>query len=382
MEILTNLVDAYGIVGILLTILLLILFVVQIVLHCRKFIFSKFDYTSRTQVRPELPAVSVIVPLFGEDEEYLKGNFRQLLSQSSVKYEVVAVYVGKEDAFYATLTHLHKFYKHLKTTHIDYTPQYPVTMRMALNLGIKSASNECVVITTPDTRPITTDWVYYMASGFMYGDIVMGFCNWESKPGLLNHFYRKYRFTESRTYLSEALRGHYYGACGSCLGFTKSLYFGVEGFHHLDLTAGEDDLFMQTIATKNNVCVQLVDEGCCEDKAPNSFHYWLTEIYRLGQTRKYYTQRARNAEGCELLCRVAFFVAAVGALVALPLELKLFAALLVFLRYITVSLVDSKTAAKVGQRGLWAWSPLFDFFEPWVRFIIRATQPKRINKWI
>ena len=26
-------------------------------------------------------------------------------------------------------------------------------------------------------------------------------------------------------------------------------------------------------------------------------------------------------------------------------------------------------------------SPLFDFIEPWVRFVMRATQPKHIYKW-
>ena len=382
MEILTTLIDAYGIVGIILTALLLILFVVQIVLHCRHIIFSKSDYTKRPQVRQELPAVSVVVPLFGEDEEYLKGNFRLLLSQSSVKYEVVAVYVGKEDAFYATLTHLHKYYSHLKTTHLDYTPHYPITMRQALNLGVKSASNDFVIFTTPDARPITTDWVYYMASGFLYGDIVLGFSNWAQTGGILNRFYRRYRFVETRNYLVEALRGHYYGASSSCLGFTKQLYFSVGGFSHLDLTAGEDDLFLQSIAAQDNVCVQLMADGICEENSPNSLNYWLTEHYRLGQTRRFYTQRARNVESCELISRVAIYVAAIGAMVALPLELKLLAALLLVVRYITVSAVDYSTAKRVGQRGMWMWNPLFDFFEPWVRLVLRVTQPKRMSKWI
>ena len=381
MEILNEIIDGYGIAALVLLLLVVVLFVEQVVSLCRMLIVAKFKQTTRTQILQEQPPVSVVVPLFGEDEEYLKGDFRTLLSQSCPTYEVVAVYVGKEDAYYATLKHLRKFYKHLKTTQIDYTPQYPITMRLALNIGIKSASYEHIVITTPETTITTRDWVNYMARGFMYGDIVLGYCNWAQQSGLKNLFYRKYRFSEVRTYLAEAIRGRQYGASRNCMGFTKSLYFSVRGFDHLDLTAGEDDLFIQRIATKDNVSVLLTPAAHCSEQPPHSFSSWLTEIYRQGQTRQYYTQQARNAEGCAMICRLAFFVAAIGAIAVLPFELKIFAALLLLVRYIIMGVVNSKTAARVGEQGIAAWEPLFDFIEPWVRFIIRATQRERISVW-
>ena len=380
-EIITTIIDGYGIAGSVLLLLALLLFVVQIVQICRMKIVADFKLTSRPQVRTTQPPVSVVIPLFGEDEEYLKGDFRVLLSQSCPNYEVVAVYVGKEDAYYATLKHLRKFYKHLKTTQIDYTPQYPITTRLALNVGIKTASNDFIILTTPETRPTTRSWVDYMAKGFMYGDIVLGYCNWERGKGVANLFYRKYRFNEVRTYLAEAIRGRQYGASHNSMGFTKQLYFGVRGFDHLDLTAGEDDLFVQSIATKDNVSVLLTPAAHCAECAPINFSAWKMEIYRQGQTRRFYTQSAKNAESCELLCRLAFFTTAIASIVLLPLELKAFAALLILVRYIAVSVVTSKGAARMGEEKIAAWSPLFDFIEPWVRFVVRATQPKHIYKW-
>ncbi|MBQ9138436.1 MAG: hypothetical protein IJX65_07375 [Alistipes sp.] len=381
MEILNTIIDGYGIAGVVLMTIVILLFIEQIVSLARSLVVAKFKLTSRTPILSEQPPVSIIVPLFGEDEEYLKGDFRTLLLQSSTSYEVVAVYVGKEDAFYATLKHMRKFYKHLKTTHIDYTPQYPITMRLALNIGIKSATYEHIIITTPETRLTTRDWADYMARGFMYGDIVLGYCNWEAEKGLANLFYRKYRFSEVRTYLAEAIRGRQYGAARNCMGFTKSLYFSVRGFDHLDLTAGEDDLFIQRIATPENVAVLLTPHAHCSELPPASFSGWLTEVYRQGQTRQFYTQQARNAEGCAMLCRLSFFVAAIGAIATLPLELKIASALLLIVRYIVMAVVNSKTAARVGEKGLSAWEPIFDFIEPWVRFIIRATQRERISVW-
>ena len=381
MELVYRIIDGYGIAGVALMVLVVVLFVLQMVYLCRQLIIAKFKLTSRTPKLSEQPPVSVVVPLFGEDEGYLKGDFRTLLMQSCGSYEVVAVYVGKEDAFYATLKHLRKFYGHLKTTHIDYTPQYPITMRLALNIGIKSASYEHILFTTAETRLTTRFWVDYMARGFMYGDIVLGYCNWERKGAFANLFYRKYRFSEVTTYLSEAIRGRQYGASRNAMGFTKSLYFGVRGFDHLDLTAGEDDLFIQRIATSDNVSVLMTPQAHCTEQSPHSFSSWLTEIYRQGQTRHFYTQRARNAEGCAMLSRVAFFVAAIGGVVVLPFELKIASALLLIVRYLVMALVTRKCAERVGESGLAAWEPIFDFVEPWVRFIIRATQRERISIW-
>lgn len=380
-KIFNTIIEGYGVAGVVLLVLVLVLFTIQIVQLCRMLIVAKFKQTSRPQIRQIPPPVSVIVPLFGEDEEYLKGDLRMLLSQSSPSYEVVVVYVGKEDSFYATLKHMRKFFHHLKTTQIDYTPQYPITMKLALNIGIKSASYDHIIMTTPETCPSTRHWVEYMSRGFMYGDIVLGYCNWEQRKGLQNLFYRKYRLSEIRTYLAEAIRGRQYGASRNTMGFTKQLYFAVRGFDHLNLTAGEDDLFVQSIATKDNVSVLLTPASHCTELPPASFKMWLIEVYRQGQTRKFYTQTARNAESCELLCRVALFIAAIGAIVTLPLELKLFVALLLVVRYVVMGVVNRKVALRVGEEKIAAWEPVFDFIEPWVRFIIRATQPKQIYKW-
>ena len=377
----TTLIDGYGVAGLVRIVLFVLFFTVQMVQICKMLIVARFKLTSLPQTRKVQPPVSVVIPLFGEDEEYLKGDFRVLLSQSCANYEVVAVYVGKEDSYYATLKHLRKFYKHLKTTQIDYAPQYPITTRLALNVGIKTATYDYIILTTPETRPTTRSWVDYMAKGFMYGDIVLGYCNWERKRGILNLFYRKYRLGEVRTYLASAIRGYQYGASHNSMGFTKELYFSVRGFNHLDLTAGEDDLFVQTIATPDNVSVLLTPIAHCAEQAPQSFNAWKMEIYRQGQTRKFYTQTARNAETCELLCRATFFVAAIAAMALLPIEIKIFAALLFLARYITVSVVAKKCATRLGEEGIAAWSPVFDFIEPLVRFIVRTTQPKHIYKW-
>jgi hypothetical protein len=79
--------------------------------------------------------------------------------------------------------------------------------------------------------------------------------------------------------------------------------------------------------------------------------------------------------------RLSFFVATIGAIVLLPLEFKLLSALLLLVRYIVMGVANSKIATRVGEKGIAAWDTIFDFFEPWVRFVIRATQRERISVW-
>lgn len=65
----------------------------------------------------------------------------------------------------------------------------------------------------------------------------------------------------------------------------------------------------------------------------------------------------------------------------LPLEFKILSALLLIVRYIVMGVANRKIAKRVGERGIAAWDPIFDFIEPWVRFIVRATQRERISVW-
>ena len=81
MEILNEIIDGYGIAAPVLLLLVVVLFVEQVVSLCRMLIVAKFKQTTRTQILQEQPPVSVVVPLFGEDEEYLKRFSHAALSE-------------------------------------------------------------------------------------------------------------------------------------------------------------------------------------------------------------------------------------------------------------------------------------------------------------
>ena len=137
---------AYGGVGIALGAIILVLFIIQISLHIGIYgRVASFRLMSRRQIRDKEPAISVVVPLFAEDSNYLDTTLQALLTQDYSQFEVVVVYVGNSDDFFADLQSLKRLYPHLSPVHIDYSPHYPVSTKIALNIGIKSAKYDFIV---------------------------------------------------------------------------------------------------------------------------------------------------------------------------------------------------------------------------------------------
>ena len=382
MDFLKNiLLPAYGIEGIAITLIALILLILQIVHYARFARIAGFRLSRRKPIRDAEPPVSVIVTMFSENSDWLETGLLSLLAQDYHHFEVVVVYVGNDDNFYADLAQLRKTYPHLKTTQIDYSPRNPISNKIALNVGIKAAAHECLIFTTTEALPSSEHWLSLMAKGFLYGDIVLGYCGLERKGGLRNLFCRKYRFMESLGWIAEAIADRPFGASRHNFGFTKSLYFGARGFSHLNMNVGEDDLFVQRIASKGNVSVVISPRARCTELYWRGAARWIDNVHRTRATRRFYAIASRNIETCELICRYSLFAATAAMIALLPLELKLAAVAILAIRYLVVSFSLMRAANRIGEQGIAPWSILFDLVEPLVRGWVRLTQKSNENGW-
>lgn len=382
LDITTSLKEHYTIPGIALIVLMLCAFVAQIWRYIAYARVAGFRLSRRATCREQEPPVSVIVPIFSENQDYLDSGLLTLLTQEYAAFEVVAVYVGNDDNFYADLKHLHNAYPHLTTTQIKFSPRYPITNKTALNIGIKTARNECIVITSTDARPASERWLSLMAKGFMYGDIVLGYSNIEQQPTITNLLFRKYGFTDSLAWITSSIAGKTYGATRHNYGFTKSLYFSVRGFNYLSLNAGEDDLFIESIASATDASIVLSPRARCTEQCWGGWGWYTDRAKDMLQTRKYYPTYARNYTDWELCSRFVFQLSAIATLVLMPLELKILAAVLIVLRYIIVSFALMRAANRIGERGIAAWGVLFDLIEPAMRIFLRNSKPRRAdNQW-
>ena len=382
-DIIYNALMAYGEIGIALGVAILVLFIVQISLHLGIYgRIASFRLMERKQIRDKESAVSVIVPLFAEDPAYLDTTLVTLLTQDYKEFEVVLVYVGNSDDFFADVKSLQRLYPNLSPVHIDYTPHYPVSTKIALNVGIKSAKYDFVIITSSDAVPSSDRWLSLLAKGFMYGDIVLGYCGVAQQGGFKNFIFREYAFSNSIAWLSSAIRRRTYAASRNALGFSKELYFGNRGFSHLNMNVGEDDLFVQQIATRDNVSVVLSPRATCTERTWGGWSWWWRKIKNLHTTHKYYPRGVKATQTAELVFRVLVFATIITALVFMPWEFKVAAIVVMLLRYFFVMFVTVRNARRLGESGLIALHFIYDIIEPILRvFISLASHRKNKQLW-
>ena len=375
---------AYGGFGIALGAIIIALFIVQIALHIGIYgRVASFRLMNKQQIRDKEPAISVIVPLFAEDANYLDTTLTTLLTQDYSKFEVVVVYVGNSDDFFADIKSLQKLYPHLSPVHIDYSPHYPVSTKIAINIGIKSAKYDFVLTTSSDATPASERWLSLLAKGFLYGDIVLGYSGIAQQSGFANFLFREYQFNDSVGWLSSAIRHRTYSASRNALGFKKSLYFDVRGFNHLNMNVGENDLFVQQIATRDNVSVVLSPRAVCYERTWGGWNWWWSRAKMLHTTHRYYPKGALATTISELSIRTLFFTAVMTVLAIMPWEFKIAAAVIALLRYFVVMFVVVRNARRLGESGLAALHFVYDLIEPILRFAIAISSRRKYKKsWL
>ena len=373
----------YGEIGIALGIAIFVLFIIEISLHLGLYgRIASFRLTLRKQTRDEEPAISLVIPLFAEDSDYLDTTLVSMLSQDYQKFEVVLVYVGNNDDFFADIKSLQRIYPHLSPVHIDYSPQYPVSTKIALNVGIKSAKHDFVVISNSDTTPSSERWLSLLAKGFLYGDVVLSYSGVAPSSGVQNFIAREYQFTTSIEWLTSAIRRKPYAGSRNALGFKKSLYFDVRGFNHLNIKVGIDDLFVQQIATPDNVSVVLSPRATCHERTWGGWQWWWHHIKEMQRTHRYYPKFTRASTVAELLLRLLFFASVVAAIVLMPWEFKVTALVVMVLRYFFVLFVVVRNTRRLGEMALVPFHFIYDLIEPLLRFMIAlASRRKPKQLW-
>ena len=361
----------YGWVGLALAAALLLLFAVQLWYYI--FAYGRipaYKNSRRPSVLDAEPPVSVVIPMFSEDYAFTEERLPLILAQNYPDFEVVIVYVGQDTDFYAELTGLNQTFAQVTVTKIHLDPRFPISRKMALNVGIKSAHYEHLVFSSTDTTPQSDRWLALMAKGFTKGEIVLGYCGIERGKGFANYMMRTWRMMHAADWIARAVRRRPYRGTLHNLGMTKRLYFGANGFSHLNMNIGEDDLFMQKVMTPDNVSVILSPRASLREKTWGGFGWWLSRLRYFGSAFRFYPQAVKNFVQWELGSRLLFFAAAVCALVVMPPEFKFAALVLLSARYAVVALEVRRVARRLGEAGIMGRYFLYDVLSPFYALLL------------
>ncbi len=175
-------------------------------------------------------------------------------------------------------------------------------------------------------------------------------------------------------YLARAIAGRTYRGMLGNIGFTKSVYLDNRGFNHLDMTIGEDDLFIQKIAERDNVSIVLNRHATVHE----TFWGGLRALWRRrrlgGKARDIYPAWAKRAVSTELIVRALFMAVVVACVLWMPLYTGLGALGLWLLRLAVVRHQVARISRRLGEKNLATRMMLWDVAEPLVAFVATLSE--------
>ncbi len=373
-------VEAYGVWGLALMVLLAALFVVQLRYYLGLFRrLPSFKIKSHKAAGTGREGISVVV-VMGDEYPYIEETLPLLLKQDYEFFEVIVVHIGAAGDFLESLEMLAATESKFRVSHIKQHPLFPISNKMALNIGIKAARYDNIVVTTPDARPASRRWLSLMAKGFQKGEIVIGYCGIEPSKGLADKIIRSSRMFSSLLYITAAILRRPYRATIHNMGFSKNLYFDSKGFNHLNLNLGEDDLFMQQIFTPDNFTIVMHPRATVRQMRWGGLRWWLHECRLRNHAYPFYPVRTRNFIEWEAGSRLLFFAVAAACIAMMPFEIAAAALGLVLARFIAVMIQMNRVAKRLGERHLMPLYFINDLFEPLVEagvVISRMVRPIR-----
>lgn len=235
--------------------------------------------------------ISIIICAKNEADN-LKKFLPKVLQQEYPEFEVVVVNDQSEDGTADILKTFEKNYTNLTIVTIAQHIKHWPGKKFALTLGIKSAKNEYLLITDADCSPISSNWAKKIISNFNKSDIVLGYGGYQKRQGLLNKIIRFDTFNVAKQYLSYALAGFTYMGVGRNMAYKKSLFFENKGFaKHLHIASGDDDLFIQEVANKDNVSIEIGSDAHTISSVIENWKDWSYQKRRHITTAPLYKTR-------------------------------------------------------------------------------------------
>ena len=334
------------------------------------------------------PGVSVILAAHNEGDN-LANYLQALLTQEWPEYEVIVVDDESEDNTRAVVESYMVQDPRLRLTFVPYGARVGSTKKLALTLAAKAAKYDYLLLTDADCVPESNHWIREMMSGFNQRegvDLVLGFGAYFAEKGPINRLERFDTLFNGLHYLGAAICGHPYMGVGRNLAYRKALFFESGGFtRQMTNRSGDDDLFVNRVATKQNTAVVLSRESYTWSISKKTIKAWWQQKRRHLSVSPDYRQETQFRLALEPMTRGLFYAMVVlywpQTIMAVPALPFLIAVGLFLVRWITQAAILNVSARRMGQKRFGMCSILwFDIALPLVNLWMLIV-PKRNNKW-
>ncbi len=339
----------------------------------------------KVQQSAQQPPVSVIICARNE-EENLQKFIPLLLQQDYPEYEIIVVDDSSEDHTRDYIQSMSVKNERMRFTFVPKGYYQFSTKKLAITLGIKAARYEHLLFTDADCYPADKSWIANMMKGFTPNtDIVLGLGAYEIQPTHINRLISYDTLWNGMQYLGQALSHHPYMGVGRNMAYTKSLFFGSKGFsQHIHLLAGDDDLFVNHVATRKNTNVVIEPKALTWSIPKTTLSDWWSQKKRhLGVSSHYRFATKLRLLG-EPLSRGLFYAGIIAACCLCRPYIWACALVLFVARFICQLTMINVTAGKLGLAKYHINLLWFDIILPlinlWMIIVCKFSHPRH-NMW-
>ena len=319
----------------------------------------------------EKEGVSMIVCAHNEREN-LEELLPLLLRQRFGRFEIVIADDASGDGTYEFLTAQQQLHPQLRVVRIEQRPTHTQSKKYALTQAIQAARYDKLLLTDADCRPASADWLRLMTRP-LHGttQFVLGYSPYQYRGGWLNWFIRYETLHTGFLYSAAALAGHPYMGVGRNLAYRKLFFLSKGGFQkHRTVVGGDDDLWVNQHATKNNVAIVL-EEASLVYSIPKAC--WLS-YYHQKKRHLHVGQHYKRADqwwlGLLSLSTVAFWVT--GLVLCFLCNKCYGIAALFLLRWLILAAVFSTARRRLHDPINLALLPILDFLHVMYYVVVGA----------
>ena len=350
-------------IGLIVFILFCIVATIQVAYYL--ILFRKLAvYKAPTKTNSIEQPVSIIICARDEASNLVKNLPGILVQDYRTTHEIILVNDNSTDESKYIVDEFKKSFKNIN--HIELTQEAKLISgkKFPLSMGIKSAKYETLILTDADCVPASEFWVQKVQDTYDDGiEIVLGYGAYHKQPTLLNKLIRFETFHTALQYFSYALAGMPYMGVGRNLSYKREVFMKNKGFSSINMIpSGDDDLFINKVATKTNTAIMIEPESHTLSEAKKTWREWMRQKYRHYTTSKYYKPKHKFLLGLYALTLgllYPFFVAsAVLYIWWIPVSILGF-------KLLVQGIILYKSMKKLNESDLW---PMYILFDIWMFF--------------
>ncbi|TAF67006.1 MAG: glycosyltransferase [Cytophagales bacterium] len=245
--------------------------------------------------RTECPLYGVSIVIAAHQEyNNLTKLIPLLLQQQYFQYEIIVANDRSTDETEIYLSSIKN--PKLRPLHITSPPPDIHPKKWALWQAIKMAKYEIVLLTDADCIPESKQWIAEMQAQFQPQTmIVLGVSPYFTAKTWLNLFIRYETAHTAAQYLTAAACGYATMGVGRNVAYRKKFYLeNLNKVQHLQhLVGGDDDLFINHTATKDNIAIAYQAKTLVHSFPKTTFRDWFRQKKRHLAVGKYYPSKAK-----------------------------------------------------------------------------------------